>query len=82
MITILNFQHLACFLLFINCMLSVAKGQDKPGFCPPFYGQPSLTSLDRCRGDVQCPGDRKCCQTLNGRVCLKPQTTAVHHRKR
>ncbi|KRX46507.1 Antileukoproteinase [Trichinella murrelli] len=52
--------------------------QDKPGFCPPFYGQPSLTSLDRCRGDVQCPGDRKCCQTLNGRVCLKPQTTAVH----
>ncbi|KRZ62279.1 Protein BUD31 -like protein, partial [Trichinella nativa] len=46
----------------------------KPGSCPQLI-VPSGYAIgkdDECRGDLQCSGKRKCCQTLAGKRCLLP----------
>ncbi|KRX16004.1 hypothetical protein T07_1868 [Trichinella nelsoni] len=51
-----------------------SNDDSKSGSCPQLI-VPSGYAIgkdDECRGDLQCSGKRKCCQTLAGKRCLLP----------
>ncbi|CDW60002.1 WAP domain containing protein, SLPI-like [Trichuris trichiura] len=55
----------AALLAFIS-QITFLKGQ-KPGECPIIVGgSRTSTPINRCEDDNQCPGKRKCCDTLIG----------------
>ncbi|CDW53570.1 WAP domain containing protein, SLPI-like [Trichuris trichiura] len=48
----------------------------KPGECPIIVGGTrTSTPINRCEDDNQCPGKRKCCDTLIGTACMLPETS-------
>ncbi|KFD51666.1 hypothetical protein M514_07545 [Trichuris suis] len=62
----------AALLAFIS-QITFLKGQ-KPGQCPIIVGGTrTSTPINRCEDDNQCPGKRKCCETLIGTACMLPE---------
>ncbi|KRZ19786.1 Antileukoproteinase, partial [Trichinella pseudospiralis] len=45
---------------------------EREGRCPMFTGKVKLDARDQCVRHDECDEDRHCCQTVSGKVCLKP----------
>ncbi|KRX43951.1 WAP four-disulfide core domain protein 3 [Trichinella murrelli] len=45
------------------------------GICPPMISRKLPHAFDRCQDDLQCGKERKCCDTVNGKMCLLAENT-------
>ncbi|KRZ31780.1 Whey acidic protein [Trichinella pseudospiralis] len=45
------------------------------GICPPMISRKLPHAFDRCQDDLQCGKERKCCDTVNGKMCLLTENT-------
>ncbi|KRY31633.1 hypothetical protein T01_7095, partial [Trichinella spiralis] len=65
--------YAALVALVLSFVALSSEGQ-KPGICPAIVGGvPSQNPDHKCQDDYACPGSRKCCDTLIGRVCMLPE---------
>uniref|UniRef100_A0A5S6QUC7 WAP domain-containing protein n=1 Tax=Trichuris muris TaxID=70415 RepID=A0A5S6QUC7_TRIMR len=46
--------------------------ETKPGICPTLVGTTIPGASDQCQFDNECSGERKCCSTVAGNMCLIP----------
>ncbi|KRZ93198.1 Antileukoproteinase, partial [Trichinella sp. T8] len=46
---------------------------ERKGRCPLFMGKVKLDARDQCVRFDDCDENRLCCQTISGKVCLKPE---------
>ncbi|KHJ46491.1 WAP-type 'four-disulfide core [Trichuris suis] len=50
----------------------IGNGIVKPGSCPLLTGAITGRQVDTCSHDGDCFGERKCCNTFGGKLCLLP----------
>ncbi|KAL1228407.1 Caltrin-like protein [Trichinella pseudospiralis] len=73
-----SMNHCCCFYAAVIALLlsfvALSSEGQKPGICPAIVGGvPSQNPEHKCLDDYACPGSRKCCDTLIGRVCMLPE---------
>uniref|UniRef100_A0A5S6Q000 WAP domain-containing protein n=1 Tax=Trichuris muris TaxID=70415 RepID=A0A5S6Q000_TRIMR len=46
----------------------------RPGVCPRLSAQRKADAVDRCLSDSECAAEDICCETVAGKVCMRPET--------
>uniref|UniRef100_A0A5S6R229 WAP domain-containing protein n=1 Tax=Trichuris muris TaxID=70415 RepID=A0A5S6R229_TRIMR len=56
-----------------RCYSLLGAPASKPGQCPSFSGELISGATNACDVDGDCQQDRKCCPTVSGKRCLRPE---------
>ncbi|KRZ51921.1 WAP four-disulfide core domain protein 8, partial [Trichinella nativa] len=66
-----NIHVYGLFICFV--VVNFERTAERKGRCPLFNGKVKLDARDQCVRFDDCDENRLCCQTISGKICLKPE---------